>query len=81
MFDEPWVHKLIFSLGISNAVLMTLVFLTCRCVPMTRVIGPRLMKFGFYQRFYKVHCYLWPFLWASVIVHAIFAIGFFGNPF
>jgi len=34
-----------------------------------------------YQRFYKMHCFLWPLLWISVIAHAVFAFGFFGNPF
>ena len=81
MFHEPWVQKLIFSLGIVNVVLGTLLFFSCRCIPMSAFIGNRLMKYDFYQRFYKMHCFLWPLLWISVIAHAVFAFEFFGNPF
>ncbi|MBT4513145.1 MAG: hypothetical protein HOC20_13175 [Chloroflexi bacterium] len=81
IFHELWVEKLIYSLGIVNIVLGVLVFFSCRCIPMTAFIGARIMKFSAYQKFYKVHCALWPLLWISVIVHAVFAIGFLGNPY
>jgi len=81
MFHEPWVPKLIFVLGISNAVLVTLIFASCRCIPMFSSVGQKLMKFDWYQRFYKVHCFIWPLLWVSVLVHAVFAYKFYGNPF
>lgn len=81
IFHELWVEKLIFAMGISNIVLGTLIFLSCRCIPMTVFIGNRLMKYRTYQKFYKIHCALWPLLWISVTVHAVFAIGFLGNPY
>lgn len=73
--------RVFFVLGIVNLVLGFLILFTCRCIPMTAFIGNRLMKYRGYQRFYRVHCYLWPLLWLSVIAHAVLAIGFLGNPF
>ena len=81
IFHALWVEKLIFGMGIVNIVLGTLIFFSCRCIPMTAFIGNRIMKFRAYQKFYKVHCALWPLMWVSMIIHAVFAIGFLGNPF
>jgi hypothetical protein len=33
-----------------------------------------------YVKFYKSHGYLWLFFLISVLIHAIFAIGFLGLP-
>jgi len=81
IFQSIVAVKLIFVLGIVNLVLGALVVATCRCVPMSAFVGRRLMRYPGYQRLYRLHCYLWPALWLSVAVHAIFAIGFLGNPF
>ena len=73
--------KLIFVLGIVNLVFGILIFASCRCIPMSPVIGKRLMKYSVYQHFYKLHCYLWPIFLMSVIVHSFVALKFLGNPF
>ncbi len=78
-FQSVAVARAILFLGISNFVLVGLIFLSCRCVPGSRM-GTRLMKIGGYKRFFGKHCYLWPVLWLSVGVHAFLAIMFLGWP-
>ncbi|MBM3133310.1 MAG: hypothetical protein FJZ95_09825 [Chloroflexi bacterium] len=80
-FHSLTAEKIFFSLGIVNLVFGVLVFLSCRCVPMSARIGKYVSKVPGYQRFYAFHCYLWPVLWLSVIGHSVFAIKFLGNPF
>lgn len=80
IFSETAVARLIFILGITNLVAVTLIFLSCRCTPGLVIIG-KLMKYRAYQRFYKYHCYIWWVLWTSVVVHAVFAISSVGVPF
>lgn len=80
IFQSIAVAKLIFSFGIINLIAGALIFFSCRCVSGNRLIG-KLMKYPSYQRFFRYHCYIWWVLLASVIVHAVLAIGFFGVPF
>ena len=79
VFDSVAVARLILFLGIFNFILILLIFLSCRCLPGSR-IGSRLMKVRWYKRFFGNHCYLWAVLWPSVILHAFFAIMFLGWP-
>lgn len=78
-FQSVVVARLILFLGISNFVLILLIFLSCRCLPGSRV-GARLMKMRWYKRFFGRHCYLWAVLWPSLTVHAFLAIMFLGWP-
>jgi len=78
-FDSVAVARLILFLGIFNFILILLIFLSCRCLPGSRV-GSRLMKIRWYKRFFGNHCYLWTILWPSVGLHAFFAIMFMGWP-
>ncbi len=78
--DIMVAQRIIFSLGLVNAVTASLLLFTCRCVPGLK-LGGRLMKYQWFKRFYKYHCYLWWVFWPSVIVHAILAISFLGIPF
>ncbi len=71
--------RLIVALGTVNLVAGAPVFLSCRCLPGSR-LGKRLMKHHGYQRFYKYRCYVWRVFWPSVIVHATLALIFFGWP-
>ena len=80
IFQTVVAARLIFILGIINLVTAVLVLLTCRCVPGLRITG-NLMQYATYRRFFKYHCYYWWVFWLSVVVHAIFAIGFMGLPF
>jgi hypothetical protein len=72
--------RVLFSLGIVNLVTGLLLFFSCRCLPGFSV-GKYLMKYRWFQRFYRLHCYIWWIFWASVVVHAIFAIIYIGWPF
>lgn len=84
LFQSITGIRILFILGILNGVLMLLVYFTCRCTPGARIFNRAmggLMKHRWYQRIYGLHCYLWPLLWASVIVHAVFAFGSIGFPF
>jgi hypothetical protein len=71
--------RVIFTLGIINLVTGLLIFFSCRCLPGSR-IGKGLMKQRWYQRYFKIHCYIWWIFWGSVVVHAVFAIIYFGWP-
>jgi hypothetical protein len=71
--------RTLFALGIVNLVTGLAIFFSCRCFPGSK-IGKRLMKYRWYQRFFKLHCYIWWVFWTSVIVHAILAIIYIGIP-
>lgn len=73
-------QRIIFILGIVNAVTVLALFSSCRCFPGTK-LGAILMTQVWYKRYYKYHCYLWWLLLASVAVHAFFGIALFGVPF
>ena len=79
IFDPLVAIRLIFILGSVNLVTGLLIFLSCRCLPGSK-IGGWLMKHQPYQRFYRYHCYIWRVFWASVMIHAILAIIFIGWP-
>lgn len=66
--------RVVAALGIVNLVLGLLIFFSCRCLPGSR-IARNWMQSERYQRFFRYHCYIWWAFWASVIVHAVFAIS------
>ena len=69
--------RIIFWLGILNAVTIALLLFSCRCVPaMSRFKG--LMLHPWYKAFFKYHCYLWWVLWTSVIIHVTLALSVYG---
>ncbi len=80
IFHSVAAARLIFTLGGVNFLSLLAIFLTCRCLPTSRV-GKDLLKNRRYQRIYKYHCYLWYVLGLSVVVHAFFATMFAGIPF
>ena len=80
MISTLTATRVIFSLGMVNLVSGLLIFFSCRCLPGSR-LGKRLVKFKWYQRFFKLHCYIWWVFWTSVVVHAVFAIIYIGWPF
>lgn len=84
VFQSVAAVRVVFVLGIINVLSIGLIFLTCRCTPGARLtarITGNLMRFAFYRRVFSLHCYLWWVFWASVIVHAVFAVGSVGFPF
>jgi hypothetical protein len=72
--------RILFVLGIINLVTGLLIFFSCRCLPGSK-IGKGLMKHPWYQKFIKLHCYIWWIFWASVVIHAILAMIYIGWPF
>ncbi len=72
--------KLVFLLGITNIVLLLLVFFSCRCLAGINFIN-RMFRHKWYRRYYYKHCWFWWFFFASVIAHTILAFLIFGNPF
>jgi hypothetical protein len=79
VFHSLAAARLIFILGVVNLVTGLLVYFSCRCLPGSR-IGLRLMRFGPYRSYYRYHCFVWAVFWPSVVVHAFFAIMFYGWP-
>lgn len=80
MISALTATRIIIVLGIINLTTGLLIFFSCRCIPGLK-FAKGLMKHGWYQKFFKLHCYIWWVFWGSVIVHAIFAIVYFGWPF
>ena len=78
-FQSLTAARMIFFLGILNAILIILVLLSCRCVSGSR-IGSVLTNRRLYKRFFSKHCYLWYLLCPSVVVHAFLAVMFMGWP-
>lgn len=78
-FDPVLVQWTILTLGFINLTTGILIFFSCRCLPGSG-LGKKLMKYRWYQRFYKWHCTIWRVFWPSVMVHAVLAILFFGWP-
>jgi hypothetical protein len=79
-FHSVWAGRIIFIFAITNIVLGTLVFFSCRCLPGWSV-ARNLMRNQAYLKFYKYHCYIWLLFLISVMIHAVFAIIFMGVPF
>lgn len=77
--DPLLATKIIFVLGITNLSSGILIFFSCRCLGGS-AIGGRLMKYAFYQRYYRFHCYIWWVFWISVMAHATLAIIFLRAP-
>lgn len=72
--------RVLFILGIVNLVTGAMIFFSCRCLPGAGW-AKGLMKYRWYQFVFKRHCRVWPVFWASVAVHAVFAIVYVGWPF
>ncbi len=71
--------RIIFILGITNLTFGLLIFFSCRCLGGSK-LGGRLMKYAFYQRYYRLHCYIWWVFWVSVMLHGTLAILFLRQP-
>ncbi|MBW2989067.1 hypothetical protein KY358_01980 [Candidatus Woesearchaeota archaeon] len=71
--------KISFILGITNIIGLLLVLGSCRCVIGIR--PEKLSRSKAYSSFYRFHCQYWWFFIASVLMHSVFAITAFGNPF
>jgi hypothetical protein len=80
MIDSLTALRVLFILGIVNLVTGFLIFFSCRCLPGLK-LGKNLMKYRWYQHFFKLHCYIWWIFWVSVVIHAVFAIVYIGWPF
>ncbi len=80
IFQSVLAARLILILGIINLASISLIFLSCRCIPGWKLTR-RLTKYRAYKRFFQYHCYIWWVFWPSVIVHAVFAVGVAGIPF
>lgn len=80
IFSPMVAQRIIFILGVTNAIMLLALFSSCRCVGASKV-GALLMKRQWFKRYYKYHCYLWWILLVSVAIHMFFAINLLGFPF
>jgi hypothetical protein len=78
-FHSLIAARIIFIFSITNIILGLMVFLSCRCIPGYKFTHGILQN-KVYLRFYRLHGYIWLLFLASVLVHAVFAIGFMGLP-
>lgn len=72
--------RLVFILGVVNAVTLLALFLSCRCTG-SRTPFSAWIRAGVFSRFYKFHCYFWIILGLSVTTHLGIAISVLGIPF
>ena len=78
-FHSLIAARIIFIFSVTNVILGILVFFTCRCMPGFK-FAHGLMQNKTYLKFYKFHGYLWLSFLISVLIHAVFALGFLGFP-
>jgi hypothetical protein len=71
--------RLIFILGVLNIVCVLWLFMSCRCLPGSR-LARNLMQHPRYKRFFSWHCYVWWVFLPSVVLHALLAVLRFGWP-
>lgn len=73
-------YRITLLFGVINIITLLLVFFSCRCL-----VGSKFIKgmwdHKWYQKYYRSHCYYWWIFMTSVILHTVFAIITFGNPF
>ncbi|MFQ5996684.1 MAG: hypothetical protein ACE5KP_03580 [Dehalococcoidales bacterium] len=65
--------RVIVILGLVNLIAGLLIFVSCRCLPGSK-IGSKLMQYQPYKSFFKYHCHIWKVFWPSVMVHATLAL-------
>ena len=73
------IVQIIKALGILNLTMAILLFISCRCIPATKMFS-HIMEHSWYKSYYKYHCYLWYVFWTSVVIHASLAIAFLRVP-
>ena len=80
MINGLVLAKIVYLLGWLNLAAIVLVFFSCRCLT-----GPKLftwlVRFEWYKKFYRTHCWWWYLFFASVAGHALVALSLYGNPF
>ena len=72
--------RVVFALGIVNALTLSALFLSCRCTGVRKPFS-RMLRVKAFARFYKLHCYYWYILFGSVVAHLTIAIRVLGIPF
>ncbi len=80
MLDALLATRLVFILGITNLLLVSSIFVSCRCI-LGSAAGARLMKMGWYASLSRHHCHLWYLLGVSMTLHIIIAVYLLGFPF
>lgn len=78
--DPLLAAKITYIFGIINIIGLLLVFFTCRCL-MGKRITEFLWRRQWYQRVYQTHGIWWWVFFISVVLHIIFALIAYGNPF
>ncbi len=77
---DPFLSiKVLFLLGITNLLLLFLVFMSCRCLIGTALFN-RLMRHEWYKKFFNFHCWFWRIFFVSVLLHVLLAFLLFGIP-
>ena len=68
--------QIIMISGILNIVFLVLVLVSCRCIGFWR-ISKGLMKYKWFQKIFKYHCWYWYGFIISVLVHTVSAFILF----
>jgi hypothetical protein len=72
--------RVVFALGIVNFLILSALFLSCRCMGARKPFS-RMLHVKAFARFYKLHCYYWWILFGSVVAHLTIAVRVLGIPF
>ncbi len=75
--DYGLAMRVLMLTGVLNLILLLMILLSCRCIMVPKAIE-RVTRSRRFHRFYGMHCYLWPVLIISTIVHLALAVSLFG---
>lgn len=73
-------YRITLLFGIINVITLLLIFFSCRCLIGAKFVK-RMWEHKWYQKYYRIHCYYWWVFFIAVIMHIVFAVIAFGNPF
>jgi hypothetical protein len=79
MVDTILGIRLVYFFGVTNLIIMALIFSTCRCMIGSKFVNDHLKK-GWYKWLYEHHCLYWWIMLLSIVSHMVLAYVSFGLP-
>lgn len=79
MIDIILGIRLAYFFGITNLIILALIFLTCRCMIGGKFVNDMLKK-SWYRWLFDHHCLYWRLMAVSLVLHMILTYLSFGLP-
>lgn len=74
--DYTLAMRLLMLTGVLNLVFLLMLLFSCRCTMVPKALE-RMTRSRRFHRFYGLHCYLWPLMIISTLVHLALAMYLF----